>query len=791
MSQLLRASIHKNLRNPKVIGGVAVALFVAYQVKSGASVLHRSGLGGLLTRDPLKKTGSTGTTTASQADGKTNNGQHNSDAQGVEIGENGSPQHSANPSSSSTLVGKDFYIRLRKLFRIILPGIWTKEFGILFLHTVSLVTRTFLSIYVAHLEGGMVKTIVDTNLRGFIYQIMKWLALAVPATFINSTIRFLESSLSLAFRTRLVDHSYNLYFKNQTYYRVGNLDSRIANVDQNLTEDVTIFCESVAHLYSSLTKPLLDVVLMTIALVRLARQGNAGTNVPGLIAGSVLILTAKILRMASPKFGRLVAEEAHRKGQLRFVHSRIITNAEEIAFYNGHEVEHRNLLQKYHSLKRQMTLIFKKRLWYVMLEQFLMKYMWSASGMMMVAIPIMTSEGPTIVDGEVVSESEEVSLRTQGFTTAKGLLSSAADAIERIMSSYKEVTELAGYSARVSDMLTVFEDVSKGRYVRNTVSNNGKVKGQKVIKEVTSSADLRGEVTTTDSALIIAENLPIITPNQDEVISSLSLKVTPGMHLLITGPNGCGKSSLFRILCGLWPVYRGKLVKPDPHHMVFIPQRPYMSLGTLRDQVIYPDSLKEMAKKGVTDDDLENILGIVNLQYIVTREGGWDSVSDWKDVFSGGEKQRMGMARLFYHKPQFALLDECTSAVSIDVEGKIFQAAKDAGIIMLTITHRPSLWKYHTHLLQFDGTGQWRLEELDTAARLSLNEEKQRLESQLSGIPGMQERLNELCEILGEDSVQRTVTSKDKKKNGSEEEEVVGGGGETRNGAPEAAESDQ
>lgn len=257
-----------------------------------------------------------------------------------------------------------------------------------------------------------------------------------------------------------------------------------------------------------------------------------------------------------------------------------------------------------------------------------MKYVWSGTGMVMVSLPILMSTTSSTTEHtdptSSLNNANSVSDRTQYLTTARNLLISGADAIERLMSSYKEIVALAGYTHRVAGMLKVFEESSMGIYEKTTVAGDRNNAG--ILEFRNGRPVAKGKITYTQDAKnqsISLVDVPVVTPNCDIVVLSLTLKIEPGMHLLITGPNGCGKSSLFRILSGLWPIYGGELQIPKPNDgkpcMFYIPQRPYLSIGSLRDQIIYPDTINDMIKKNITEQKLLEIMKLVSLEHVVAR----------------------------------------------------------------------------------------------------------------------------------------------------------------------------
>jgi ATP-binding cassette subfamily D (ALD) long-chain fatty acid import protein len=597
------------------------------------------------------------------------------------------PSYGVPSSSVKPGLNLAFLHQIMSLFNIMVPRVRCKESALLCMHAAFLLGRTYMSIVVAKLEGRINGDLVAGKGRPFLKSLGWFMAFGIVGAWVNHSIKFLQSKISIAFRTRLTRYIHDLYLNpSLAYYKLHNLDGGVHGADQYITHDVTLFCDAAASLFSNIGKPLVDLFILNFQLYHsLGRFG----------VGSLLInyfFTSSLLQRMAPPFGSMKAMEGRKEGEFRGLHSRVIANAEEIAFYAGGQTEKKLLDAEFKDLKRLLESTYYRKVGYNMLEDYVLKYCWSASGYLITSLPVflpligqLAQENHSSRNGastkSEASDGDDAgkksSNRMQQFITNKQIMLNLADAGTRMMYSIKDLAELAGYTSRVFTLISALHRVNANAYY----------KPRNRYPEEFSLADVEGNIVKGFDGVRL-EGVPVVAPalypnGGEELIDNLNMHVHSGEHLLIIGPNGAGKSSVSRLVAGLWPTYRGITCRPratGQDGIMFLPQRPYLTQGTLRDQVIYPHTEMDMAESGLKDRDLQEILDQSKLGYLVSREGGWDTMKTWKDVLSGGEKQRMGFARLLYHEPRYAFIDEGTSAVSSDVEGLLYETCKAKGI---------------------------------------------------------------------------------------------------------------
>ncbi|XP_076850753.1 ATP-binding cassette sub-family D member 3a isoform X2 [Brachyhypopomus gauderio] len=587
-------------------------------------------------------------------------------------------------------VDKVFFTRITRILRVMVPRFFCKETWYLSMIAVMLVARTYCDVWMIQ-NGTMIESgIISRDITLFKRHFYSYISVIPGIALVNNLLKLGLYELKLCFRERLTKHLYDEYLKGYTYYKMGNLDNRIANADQLLTQDVEKFCNSVVDLYSNLSKPLLDIGLYIFKLTTaIGAQGPASMMAYLLISG--LFLT----RMRRP-IGKMTVIEQKYEGEYRYVNSRLITNSEEIAFYNGNVREKQTIHTTFKKLVDHLHNFIFFRFSMGMVDSIIAKYLATVVGYLVVSRPFLNMTHPRHL------HSTHAELLEDYYQSGRMLLR-MSQALGRIVLAGREMTRLSGFTTRITELMKVLKELNSGKYERTMVSQSEKETD--ALEKLTLQPG-SGRINHMDN-IIKFEHTPLVTPNGDVLIKDLNFEVKSGTNVLVCGPNGCGKSSLFRVLGELWPLFGGNLTKPERGKLFYVPQRPYMTLGTLRDQVIYPDTHDDQKKKGISDHVLKEYLDNVQLGHILNREGSWNTVQDWMDVLSGGEKQRMAMARLFYHKPQFAILDECTSAVSVDVEDYIYSHCRKVGITLFTVSHRKSLWKHHEFYLHMDGRGNY------------------------------------------------------------------------------------
>ena len=480
--------------------------------------------------------------------------------------------------------------------------------------------------------------------------------IAVP---IIASYRFTRLKFGRYWREWLTDNFLSRYFQNRCYYLLDSNSnvSEIDNPDQRISEDIKYFTSVTLDFLIDTLYAILTVVSFSAILWSISKTLTLGLIIYVFIGTWIAILTGK--RMI-----RIYYDQLRLEADFRYSMVHVRDNSESIAFYRGERKEIKNILKVFSKALINFDLLI---IWQSIIDLF--QFMYSN----LMRFPVYILVAPLYFANEI--DFGTITQAWIAFFQVFGALSIVTNQIENISAFSASIFRLGNFDNAMNEIPL------------NEENNKNKINYKLSDK-------------------ISLEKLSLMTPGSNKfIINELSLNLEDD-NLLIKGQSGVGKSSLLRAIAGIWTLGKGSVIKPDYSKIMFLPQKPYMNLGSLEEQLSYPKSKGEFSY-----EEINNSLRKVSLEHLI-KEHGLDSVKDWSRILSVGEQQRLGFVRILLNKPNIVILDESTSALDEMNEKNAYKLLLENSIKYISVGHRPNLIEYHQLSLTLFEDGTHKIEKI-------------------------------------------------------------------------------
>ena len=568
-----------------------------------------------------------------------------------------------------------------------------KARGLLLLIVVLLLGYTGLSVLLNTQRGELISALSAKSESRFWQTVAIFLGILVVYAPLLAGYTFLRDRLGLAWRRWLTNSFIERYFQNRAFYNINQFGLDIDNPDQRIAEDVRSFTQESLALALVAVESVLSIVAFSGVLWGISKE----------LVLFLVIYAAVGTVLTIGVFGqplvKLNFEQLKKEANFRFSLVRVRENAEAIAFYQGERQESAQIKDRFITAFDN----YKKLLnWELALNGLTNFYEFIPFVLPAIVV------APGVFSGEV--EVGKVSEAQGAFIRVFFSLNVIVARLQSLTAFGAGIDRLYDFSKAIGEV----NEVDSLDTAEETALAETPILAASLEAKTAVDKDGNGAIASTEESLpvILLETLPTLaikdltlqTPNyRRTLIENLSLTLGKGESLLVMGPSGCGKSSLMRAIAGLWKSGTGTIFRPDIQELLFLPQKPYMVLGNLRQQILYPYPEKE-----ATDEQLAAVLQKVNLPDLAERyEDGFDAIEEWSDVLSLGEQQRLSFARVLIHQPAYTLLDEATSALDKTNEEQLYHHLSAVDTAYISVGHRETLKNYHQSILQLAEDRTW------------------------------------------------------------------------------------